>query len=265
MDKEKFIQHPALQATTTVDNRAQTPPRLRLAVNEEIFPGEVNQARGYAICTVLQPKIRTRWTNFTYPLDGPEQYQEMLSALAQDQARNDLIADDVKNELAREAGACLVVSDRAAHLAALQTNLLNRGLEMALLTGKVPPAQDEAVVAQIRSGKIKILGATAQLIGEGFDCPGLSSLFLVMPIKLHGKLLQVAGKIIRPQAGKVPLLYDYKDPIDVLMAASRVRAEAYGRYTRRVFGNKAISSCLAQNQANNCHRNFNHQHTEERR
>lgn len=106
---------------------------------------------------------------------------------------------------------------------------------MTLLTRRTPVDLRKAAAGQVQAGKIKVLGCTAQLLGEGFDCLGLSSLFLAAPIKLQGKLLQVVGRILRPQATQVPIFYDYKDPIDVLMAASRSRVEAYGRYTRRVF------------------------------
>jgi superfamily II DNA or RNA helicase len=212
-----------------------------LTVNEKIFPGEVDQAHVYAAGALLQPQIRIRWTDFTYPMGGAEHYQEMLVALTQDQARNDLIAGDVKNELNRRAGACLVVSDRIAHLEILGDALVSHGLEMILLAGRTPLAQREAIVGRVQAGEVRILGSTVQLIGEGFDCPGLSSLFLTTPIKLQGRLLQAAGKILRPQTGKVPIFYDYKDPIDILMAASRARVEAYGRYTRKVFGKKRHS------------------------
>lgn len=203
---------------------------------------EVDQGHLQEVGAILQPKIQIRRTDFAYPKDGAENYQEMLGALTQDQARNNLIADDVKNELARDAGTCLVVSDRVAHLEALKAALLGHGLEMAILTGKTPSALREAIVDQVQEGKIKILGSTLQLIGEGFDCPGLSSLFLTTPIKFQGRLLQVVGRILRPQAGKIPILYDYKDPVGVLMAAARAREEAYGRYTRQAFVKKKASN-----------------------
>lgn len=124
MDKNKFSQLPAFQTTATADKPGR--PSMDQDLHQERLPaiektprGGVDLAYGYATCAALQPKIRTRWTDFTYPMTGPKQYQEMLSALTQDQARNDLVAGDVKSELARKAGACLVVSDGVAHLEAL--------------------------------------------------------------------------------------------------------------------------------------------------
>ncbi|MEJ2135807.1 MAG: ATP-dependent helicase, partial [Desulfofustis sp.] len=60
-------------------------------------------------------------------------------------------------------------------------------------------------------GKLQVLVATLQLISEGFDCSGLASLFLTTPITFEGRLVQVIGRILRPAANKVPVVYDYVD------------------------------------------------------
>ena len=56
-----------------------------------------------------------------------------------------------------------------------------------------------------------MLIATLQLISEGFDCPGLSNLFLTTPITFEGRLLQVIGRIMRPADNKTACVYDYVD------------------------------------------------------
>ncbi len=71
---------------------------------------------------------------------------------------------------------------------------------------------------------MKVLVATLQLIGEGFDCPGLSNLFLTTPITFEGRLLQVIGRIMRPAEGKQPRVYDYVDE-----AVSVLKRSAAGR------------------------------------
>jgi hypothetical protein len=43
-------------------------------------------------------------------------------------------------------------------------------------------------------------------------------------------LLQVVGRILRPQDGKTPRLYDYHDPVGVLQASARTRASVYERH-----------------------------------
>ncbi len=191
---------------------------------------EVDQARLQLVGAILQPEVLARKTAFRFGGDCAEQYQEMLTALAQDYARNALIAQDVKRELAREAGTALVVSDRVAHLEALTACLNATGEDMELLTGQTPKAQREALVERIRAGRVRVLGSTVQLIGEGFDAPGLASLFLATPISSQGRLLQVVGRILRPQDGKTPRLYDYHDPVGVLQASARTRASVYERH-----------------------------------
>ena len=75
-----------------------------------------------------------------------------------------------------------------------------------------------------------MLVATGQLIGEGFDCPELSTLFLATPIRFSGRVLQYLGRVLRPAPGKdKALVYDYLDvKVGVLVNAARARTRAYG-------------------------------------
>jgi superfamily II DNA or RNA helicase len=77
-----------------------------------------------------------------------------------------------------------------------------RGIEAVLLTGDLSPGDRQVVVAALNGGGVKVLVATGQLIGEGFDCAALSTLFLATPIKFNGRLLQYLGRVLRPAPGK---------------------------------------------------------------
>ena len=94
---------------------------------------------------------------------------------------------------------------------------------LAKADGQIPPDQRLSIVSQVQEGKIQVLVATLQLISEGFDCSGLSSLFLTTPITFEGRLLQVIGRIMRPAANKSPRVYDY---VDEKVAALRRSAAA---------------------------------------
>lgn len=58
-------------------------------------------------------------------------------------------------------------------------------------------------------------GATAKLVGEGFDNPRLDTLFLIMPISDHSLLIQCVGRIHRfcDQKHEVRLT-DYRDSLE---------------------------------------------------
>ena len=101
-----------------------------------------------------------------------------------------------------------------------------------MLTGDLPTAKRQSVVAALNGGRVKVLVATGQLIGEGFDCRELSTLFLATPIRFNGRLLQYLGRILRPAPGKDrAVVYDYVDPVGVLENAARERLRFYGSET----------------------------------
>jgi superfamily II DNA or RNA helicase len=153
----------------------------------------------------------------------------MLSELTEDQARNALIVQDVIKEAGNGGGICLVLSDRKTHCSTLQNLLLKEGVKSELLTGDISNGERKATVESLNSGHIKVLIATGQLIGEGFDCKELSTLFLTTPIKFDGRLIQYLGRVLRPASGKdKALIYDYIDKfVPVLMAAAMARKRVY--------------------------------------
>ncbi len=159
---------------------------------------------------VLQPELIQKQTQFKYGFQGD--YAKLLKALTEDSERNALILADTAR-LSRQAdrGTVLLVSDRRAHCEFFAEGLSRQGVAVALLTGQTAKEEREQIVADVQAGKVQVLVATVQLIGEGFDCPGLSTLVLATPIKFEGRLLQVAGRIVRPAAGKKAVIVDYID------------------------------------------------------
>jgi superfamily II DNA or RNA helicase len=118
-----------------------------------------------------------------------------------------------------------VVSDRVNHCRFFVEKLQNKGLQVELLSGQLAPEVRNEVVKGVLNGSVKVLVATLQLISEGFDCPGLSTLFLTTPISFEGRLLQVIGRVMRPAENKRARVYDYVDEnIPTLLRSANVRA-----------------------------------------
>lgn len=181
---------------------------------------------------VLAAKVIFRKTNFRTRHDPINEYTKMLSELTTDTDRNILITSDVAREACNSAGVCLVLSDRKAHCENLQAMLRYRNkIDAALLTGDLPINQRQAVIDKLNEKQIKVLIATGQLIGEGFDCKELTTLFLATPISFSGRVLQYLGRVLRPAPGKKwARVFDYVDVhVHTLKKAARARQRVYQR------------------------------------
>ena len=179
---------------------------------------------------VLAAEVIVRETKFKPYYDPVNEYSKMMSELTLDDERNRLIASDIAKEAAHNEGVCLVLSDRKKHCETLQSILrFKYEIPAALLTGDLNPAERRQVLDRLDLGEIRVLIATGQLIGEGFDRGDLSPLFLVTPIKFSGRVLQYLGRVLRPAPGKKKArVYDYVDiHVDVLKAMARSRQRTY--------------------------------------
>ncbi|MDH3327754.1 MAG: DEAD/DEAH box helicase [Desulfobulbaceae bacterium] len=179
---------------------------------------------------VIRPDFLQKPTEFKYVFRGD--YAKLIKSLAKNDGRNSLIADDVAEIVqAGHEGTVLVVSDRVAHCEMLRQKLNERGVESALLTGRVAAEERSRIVEEVRKGTIRVLISTLQLIGEGFDCPGLNTLVLSTPIKFEGRLLQVAGRIMRPSASKKARIIDYIDiHVPLLRRSAAARRQVFERW-----------------------------------
>ncbi len=170
----------------------------------------VDQDELHATGAIVRPELVRRATNFQYSYRGD--YHALMSQLVQDERRNRQIVADVVCECGmKNSGIQLLVSDRVNHCHVFEEKLKSKGVDVALLTGQTSTDQRMTIVRDVQSGRVQVLVATLQLIGEGFDCPGLSTLFLTTPITFEGRLLQVLGRIMRPAKGKHAKVYDYVD------------------------------------------------------
>jgi superfamily II DNA or RNA helicase len=179
---------------------------------------------------VVRPDLIQQETAFFAPFSG--EYSRLIKALTLDQERNSLIITDVLERVEQEGvGTVLLVSDRVAHCQELMTRLQKQGIVAEMLTGSISLAARTAIVRRVQKGDVQVLLSTLQLISEGFDCPGLSTLVLATPIRFEGRLLQVVGRIMRPAEGKKALVIDYVDSkIGALHRSGLARAEMFERW-----------------------------------
>jgi superfamily II DNA or RNA helicase len=175
---------------------------------------------------VLRPVYMQRATEFKYVFRG--NYQSLMNSLTKNKSRNKQITDDIYEESGASEGTILVVSDRVAHCQQLAKLLLEKGLQVSVLTGKQSARERSAIVKSLHSGEVRVLVSTLQLVGEGFDAANLTTLFLTTPIKFSGRLRQVIGRILRPASGKQAKVIDYADEnVGVLKNSARIRRRAY--------------------------------------
>ncbi len=171
---------------------------------------QVDQGELQATGAILKPQLIRNTTLFTYRYRGD--YQALIKALTRHQGRNMQITEDIVRVAAdRDSGTSLVVSDRVSHCEIFARLLTERNVKVEMLTGQVSAERRAEIVAAVQQGKVQVLVATLQLISEGFDCPGLSTLFLTTPITFEGRLLQVIGRIMRPAVNKQARVFDYVD------------------------------------------------------
>ncbi len=193
---------------------------------------EVDKGRLEENGHIVKADVIFRTTRFAPFFDPVHDYSRMLSELTADDDRNRLIASDIRDAVQSDHGVCLVLSDRKKHCETLRGILRYKfNVEAALLTGDLGNDERKAVLARLEKGKIKVLIATGQLIGEGFDCPDLTTLFLATPIRFSGRVMQYLGRILRPARGKDRArVYDYVDEqVPPLVAAAKARQRVYGK------------------------------------
>jgi len=173
---------------------------------------------------LIKPHIIKRETGISVRGDG---FTELVSRLTTDSGRNALIVHDVAGAVA-EGRRCLVLSDRVEHVEHLATLLQAEGLTAAALHGQQGKRVRAQVVAAAGAGELDVVVATCSLVGEGFDCPSLSALFLATPVSYEGRIVQYIGRVSRTAPGKTDaVVYDYCDDHGMLWASWRKRSDVY--------------------------------------
>jgi len=205
--------------------------------------------------TDLVKKVVIRETDFCLPINAPPQpaIHQIWEWLVQDQERLRLVAMDIIKALQQKRFP-LILSDRKDHLELLFNEICKKTNELDakgyILTSNTGKRERNKIMQEIKAmlttEQCPFLLSTGSLIGEGFDLPELSTLFLAMPLSFKGRLIQYAGRLHRVSFGKSDvIIYDYVDKNLALgISMFRKRLETYRKmgYTI-IFGD---DSSLAQ-------------------
>jgi DNA repair protein RadD len=95
-----------------------------------------------------------------------------------------------------------------AHAEAV-ADLFNRhGVAAASIDGTMDGPTRERLLADLGAGRLKVL-TSCELIGEGVDVPSVAGCILLRPTQSVGLHLQMIGRCLRPQPGKVAVVLDH--------------------------------------------------------
>ena len=161
-----------------------------------------------------------------------EHIQSLMRGLVEDERRTTTICGDIAVSVAAGRN-CLVLTRWKEHLDRLAAGLDERGLEPLVLYGGLGKKARAAVIEQLveppGNGRGLLLCATASLLGEGFDCPPLDTLFLAFPVRFKGNVVQYVGRVLRPTDVKTRVeVHDYVDSL--VPQFERMHAERRAAY-----------------------------------
>lgn len=182
-------------------------------------------------------KVVLRPTKFSLPRTASEKpsIQEIYDLLINDEARNELIFEDVMQSVVNEKRSPVVITERREHLEMLAGRFRALIRNVIVFKGGMGQKQRRALadeLAEIKDDEERLLIATGKYLGEGFDDARLDTLFLTLPISWKGTLAQYAGRLHRFHYSKKEVrIYDYVD----------LKVGALARmYRRRLSGYRAL-------------------------
>lgn len=95
-----------------------------------------------------------------------------------------------------------------AHAEAVAQLFNDHGIAAASIDGRMDAAIRERLLSQLGTGELRIL-TSCSLIGEGVDVPSVGGCILLRPTMSLSLHLQMIGRCLRPQPGKVAVVLDH--------------------------------------------------------
>jgi superfamily II DNA or RNA helicase len=155
--------------------------------------------------------------------NGKTNFGRMYTALAKDNRRNNIIAEEVKN--CWKAGRkILILSKRVQHLGALYHLAMQKGVpvdQMGTVVGQEKNKGDRVRILTTR----KVIFASEQIAGLGLDQPDLDTLIWALPSQA---VEQNVGRIERVDVPKKnPLAEDLVDDVPLLHRLAQARLKKF--------------------------------------
>jgi superfamily II DNA or RNA helicase len=155
--------------------------------------------------------------------------QELYALLARDEARNEMIFDDVLCAL-EKGRSPVVITERKDHLQLIAERIAKFAKNVIVLKGGMKPKERHIATETLQAipdGEERVILATGRYLGEGFDDARLDTLFLTMPISWRGTLAQYAGRLHRLHTTKREVvIYDYVDEDEPMLAKMAAKRQA---------------------------------------
>lgn len=166
---------------------------------------------------VIKAKIKPIYIDFEIGEEclttaGVIDHNKYLQALTTDAIRNNIIAEQIKQEIKNKDNFCIVLSDRVEHLKTLH-KLVGTGIQIdGSMVSKKAKAEREQAIEKMRNRECQVLFASFQLAKEGLNIVPLNRLFLATPQSDKSTIIQAVGRIERAEQGKeTPIVFDFVD------------------------------------------------------
>jgi len=192
---------------------------------------QIDARKATEIRAIFQADVVVRQTDFEYPYESSEDYPAMLTALARDQERNRLIADDVSHEITEGAGApLLVLTQDESQDDTLKEMLDKEGVSSVSLDPVLIGKGEKGLDQQLQSKNIQVVLANRQIFQKMISETKFEALFLTTPFNFRGKIIDwFQGMLRRNNGQQLIKLYDYVDSkVSILDNFFRMRSYAYG-------------------------------------
>ena len=187
---------------------------IHWATGPKIYTVDEKDLKG----VLIKPTVEYIETKYNFPIISTQEYQEMITDLAEDKDRNKLILDTQKKYPKKYS---ILLCERIS-----QVTLLHKAIKNSvMLTSKMTKKERLKTMELVKTGKKNVVISTYGLFSTGIDIPALELLLLCSPIKSEIRLRQSAGRLMRKSPGKTEAkIIDFVDKkVGILFNASKKR------------------------------------------